>query len=141
MEKELGNTVPTKPFFFLKPTTSFVRPGFPIEVPPPCEKEGIHHEVELGVIIGKTGRDISSSKAMDFVGGYVLALDMTARNLQNQAKEKGLPWTTAKGFDTFCPIGDFIEKSKIKDPSNVELWLKVNGQIRQKGSTKDMIFK
>jgi acylpyruvate hydrolase len=67
---------------------------------------------------------------------------MTARNLQNKAKEKGLPWTAAKGYDTFCPIaGQVIPKEKLSDPSNVELWLKVDGKLRQKGNTNQMIFK
>jgi acylpyruvate hydrolase len=133
---ELGNAVPTSPFFFLKPASSIIRVGQPIEVPPKCNE--LHHEgmkqflpflinvVELGVIIGKEGRDIPKEKAMDYVAGYTLALDMTARELQNKAKEKGLPWTEAKGYDTFCPVGDFIPKEKIPDPSNVELWLKVH---------------
>jgi len=136
--KELGNAVPSSPFFFLKPTTSYVRPGNSIEVPTGLQ---VHHEVELGVIIGKTGRNIKAHSALDYVGGYALALDMTARDLQQQAKEKGLPWSTAKGFDTFCPIGDFIPKDKIPEPQNIELWLKVDGVIKQKGNTNQMIFK
>jgi acylpyruvate hydrolase len=67
---------------------------------------------------------------------------MTARNLQTKAKEKGLPWTQAKGYDTFCPIaGQVIPKEKIPDPHNIELWLKVDGTIKQKGKTNQMIFK
>lgn len=66
-----------------------MRQGSPIEVPEPCQAEGLHHEVELGLVIGKQGRDIPASHALDHIGGYILALDMTARNLQNQAKEKG----------------------------------------------------
>lgn len=76
---------------------------------------------------------------MDHVSGYALALDMTARNLQTIAKSKGLPWTLAKGQDTFCPISGFIPKDAI-DLSNTRLWLSVDGQTRQDGNTKDMIF-
>lgn len=65
---------------------------------------------------------------------------MTARNLQERVKKQGLPWSAVKGFDTFCPVSQFIEKSKIPDPHNVRLWLKTNGQTRQDGSSKDMIF-
>lgn len=101
----------------------------------------LHHEVELGVVIGKKAVQISPQEAMEHVAGYTLALDMTARDLQDEAKSKGLPWTEAKGHDTFCPVSDFIEKNKIPDPHNIELWLKVDDQVKQKGNTKDMIFK
>lgn len=78
---------------------------------------------------------------MAYVGGYVLALDMTARDLQEKAKKKGQPWFIAKGFDTSCPISEFIPITKIPDPHNIKLWLKVNGEMKQNGSTADMIFK
>lgn len=64
-----------------------------------------HHEVELGVVIGKDGRDIPASKASEYIAGYTLAIDMTGRNMQDAAKKKGLPWAAAKGLDTFCPVG------------------------------------
>ncbi|CAM0142662.1 hypothetical protein VKS41_002782 [Umbelopsis sp. WA50703] len=135
--KELGNAVPTTPFFFLKPTSSFLANGGSIEVPQGCD---VHHEIELAAIIGREARDVPASKAMDYVDGYALAIDMTARDLQAKAKAKGLPWSAAKGFDTFTPISDFIPKSAIPDPQNVDLWLKVNDTIKQNGNTKDMIF-
>ncbi|CAG8473149.1 5095_t:CDS:2 [Funneliformis mosseae] len=135
--KELGNAVPTTPFFFLKPTSSYLLSG-EVEIPKGCV---VHHEVELGVVIGKGGRDIRKSEAMDYVEGYALGIDMTARNLQDAAKKNGLPWSAAKGFDTFTPVGEFIPKSEIKDPHNVNLWLKLNEEIKQNGVTKDMIFK
>lgn len=91
-------------------------------------------------MIGEKACDVAEPDAMRHVGGYVLALDMTARDFQDEAKKKGQPWTMAKGFDTSCPVGEFIEKSKIPDPSNVQLWLKVNSDKRQDGNTKDMIF-
>ncbi|KAH9305605.1 hypothetical protein KI387_010009, partial [Taxus chinensis] len=72
---------------------------------------------------------------------YALALDMTAREIQAPAKAAGLPWTVAKGYDTFTPISSVILKSKVPNPDNLELWLKVDDQIKQRGSTKDMIFK
>jgi acylpyruvate hydrolase len=78
---------------------------------------------------------------MEHVAGYALAIDCTARNLQNEAKKKGLPWSTAKGFDTFSPISEFVSKEQIPDAHNVDLWLKVNDKFRQQGNTKDMIFR
>ncbi|KAJ3818429.1 hypothetical protein EV361DRAFT_939878 [Lentinula raphanica] len=136
--KELSNTTPKEPFFFLKPTTSYLASGGKVEIP-----RGIicHHEVELGLVIGKTGRDISQANADSHIAGYALAVDLTARNLQEQVKSKGLPWSAAKGFDTFTPIGSFIPKSDVKDPHNLKLWLKVNGAFKQNGTTSDMIFR
>ncbi|XP_044479982.1 probable acylpyruvase FAHD1, mitochondrial [Mangifera indica] len=137
--KELGNAVPKEPVLFLKPTSSYLENGGTIEVPHPLES--LHHEVELAVVIGKKARDVPEATAMDYVGGYALALDMTAREIQSAAKSAGLPWTVAKGQDTFTPISAVLPKSALPDPDNVELWLKVDGEVRQKGSTKDMIFK
>ena len=105
----------------------------------PSRVKDLHYEVELGVVIGKEGRDISEESAMGYVGGYALALDMTARDLQSAAKKKGHPWSVAKGFDTFCPVSKFIEKESINLDATT-LWLKVDGTLRQNGSTKDMIF-
>lgn len=135
---ELGNPMPDKPMLFIKPTSSYLLEGNPIKFPKGCKV--LHHEVELGVVISKNGANIPQEKAMEYVGGYVLALDMTARDLQDEAKKKGHPWTLAKGFDTSCPIGSFIPKELIGDPHDVNLWLKINEQIKQNGNTKDMHF-
>lgn len=137
--KELGNAVPKEPVLFFKPTSSYLENGGTIEIP--LKVESLHHEVELAVVMGKKARDVTESNAMDYVGGYALALDMTARDLQDVAKSAGLPWTLAKGQDTFTPISSVLPKEKVLDPDNLELWLKVDEEIRQKGSTKDMIFK
>lgn len=136
--KELKNPLPKEPLIFTKPVSAYLCEGKDIKIPKKCEL--LHHEVELGVIIGKAGSRIEEDKAMDHVGGYVLALDMTARDWQDVAKKKGWPWAFAKGFDTSCPIGNFISKDAMPDPHDVELWLKVNGEERQRGSTHDMIF-
>lgn len=136
--KELNNAPPKEPFFFLKPTTSYLPSGGKVEIP-----RGIvaHHEVELGLVIGKPGRDISQANAESHIAGYTLAVDMTARNLQEKVKKQGLPWSTVKGFDTFTPIGAFIPKSAISDPHDLRLQLKVNGILKQDGTTSDMIFR
>ncbi|CAH3153447.1 unnamed protein product [Pocillopora meandrina] len=135
---ELGNPVPKTPLIFLKPPSSYLQQGGKIKLPPGCDE--LHHEVELGVVISKTGASIAESNAMDYVGGYALALDMTARDLQNKAKKLGQPWTLAKGFDTALPVSRFISKTEILQPDNVHLWLKVDGELKQDGNTRDMIF-
>ncbi|SOV04622.1 related to Acylpyruvase FAHD1, mitochondrial [Ustilago sp. UG-2017a] len=136
--KELNNAVPTEPFFFLKPTTSYITNNGTVEIP-----KGIvaHYEVELGIVIGSAKvRNVLASDAMTHVAGYTLSIDMTARNLQGKVKSKGLPWSSAKGFDTFTPTSGFVDKSRVRDPSKLKLWLKVNDQIKQNGPTSDMIF-
>ncbi|KAM0878463.1 hypothetical protein ACQ4PT_034873 [Festuca glaucescens] len=152
--KELGNPVPKEPVLFLKPTSSFLHAGVAtaaVEVPEPLES--LHHEVELAVVISRRARDVPEASAMDFVGGYALALDMTARDLQSVAKSAGLPWTLAKAQDTFTPISAVVSvslcfpyskpvpKSAIPNPDDLELWLKVDDELKQKGPTSDMIFK
>jgi len=135
--KELNNAVPKEPFFFLKPTSSYLPSGGKLEIP-----QGIvaHHEVELGVVIGKGGRDITQGNASSHIAGYTLAVDMTARNLQDKVRKAGLPWSAAKGFDTFTPIGSFIAKEAVKDAQDLRLILKINGVSKQDGTTADMIF-
>uniref|UniRef100_A0A3Q2Z5F6 Oxaloacetate tautomerase FAHD1, mitochondrial n=2 Tax=Hippocampus comes TaxID=109280 RepID=A0A3Q2Z5F6_HIPCM len=136
--KELKNAVPTEPVLFLKPPSAYVREGSPIVLP--FYSSNLHHEVELGVVIGKGGAAIPQSAAMEHVAGYALCLDMTARDVQDECKSKGLPWTLAKAFDTSCPVSEFIPKERVPEPGNVKLWLKVNSQLRQSGCTSDMIF-
>ncbi|KAK7168243.1 hypothetical protein R3I94_002327 [Phoxinus phoxinus] len=135
---ELKNAIPSEPVLFLKPPSAYIREGSPILVP--FYTSNLHHEVELGVVIGKGGTAIPQSSAMDHVAGYVLCLDMTARDIQDECKAKGLPWTLAKAFNTSCPISDFIPKEKIPDPGSINLWLKVNDILKQSGSTSQMIF-
>ncbi|RFU32022.1 hypothetical protein B7463_g4297, partial [Scytalidium lignicola] len=138
---ELNNTRPKQPFFFLKPTTSILLAGEGPVIRP--KGVDLHYEVELALIIGKTVKDLEASDekgALDAIESYALGIDMTARNAQNEAKKKGLPWDIAKGFDTFLPISSVIEKSKIPDPHNIELYLKVNDAYRQNDSTNLFLF-
>ncbi|KAK9479991.1 hypothetical protein V1514DRAFT_327059 [Lipomyces japonicus] len=147
--KELSNVRPTAPFFFLKPPSSILLPGNgPILIP---KGVNVHFEVELAFILGKevkdfkvAGRDKAEveKEYLDAIDGYALAIDLTGRNVQDEIKKKGLPWTTAKGFDTFLPLSTFIPKSKIPNPADVTLWLSVNNQSppNQKDSTKLMIW-
>eukprot|EP00276_Gloeochaete_wittrockiana_P007322 CAMPEP_0184659670 /NCGR_PEP_ID=MMETSP0308-20130426/30627_1 /TAXON_ID=38269 /ORGANISM="Gloeochaete witrockiana, Strain SAG 46.84" /LENGTH=225 /DNA_ID=CAMNT_0027099685 /DNA_START=166 /DNA_END=843 /DNA_ORIENTATION=- len=136
--REMGSKRPTVPLLFLKPTSSYIHEGSSIEIP--AITKDVHHEVELGVVIGRVAKDVPMITAMDYIAGYVLALDLTARDLQAEAKKGGLPWSVSKGFDTFTPVSKFLPRSTIPDPADVEIWCKVDGELRQKGSTKDMIF-
>jgi len=135
---ELGNAIPEKPLLFLKPPSSYLTEGNAIRLPLGCSS--LHHEIELGIVIGSKCSQIQPEEAMKCVGGYVLALDMTARDFQEEAKKKGQPWTMAKGFDTSCPVSGFIPKEKIIDPQNLDIWCKVNGVLKQQDSTSKMIF-
>lgn len=141
--KELNNQVPSEPFFFLKPLSSILPPNSnsPFLVP---KGVIVHHEVELAFVLNKTLKDLPDSfdhqQALDSIAGYALAIDMTARNVQDEAKKKGLPWSIGKGFDTFLPLSNFIPREKIPDPYNVTLKLLVNNQLRQDDQTNLMIF-
>ena len=109
------------------------------QIPIGCKE--VHHEIELGIVIGSPCSRVPSEKIMDHVGGYILALDMTARDFQNDLKKKGHPWELAKCFDTSCPISEFISKEAIKDPHDLNLVCKVNGELRQNDSTGKMIHR
>ncbi|MFX0016071.1 MAG: fumarylacetoacetate hydrolase family protein [Promethearchaeota archaeon] len=141
--KEMGiepKNLPSNPVLFLKPKSALIGPGQNIVFPPQAKQ--VDHEVELAVVIGKKGKNISQEESLDFVFGYTILLDITARDIQALAKKKGHPWFPSKGFDTFSPIGPFIVTSdEIKDPHKLDIELRVNDQIKQKGNTRDMIFK
>ncbi|CCF56179.1 hypothetical protein KAFR_0A07450 [Kazachstania africana CBS 2517] len=163
--KELNNTVPKRPFYFLKPTSSIITPcgrksakklngatfqglnedgtnPSPIYVPANVQ---VHHEIELALVIGKYISNVDPRKytmndLLNSVTGVALALDLTGRNVQNDAKAKGLPWTLAKGYDTFCPISEMIPISRLDRLENCfQLKCFVNGELRQDGSTSLML--
>lgn len=140
--KELNNAKPQQPFFFLKPSSSILKPNDgPFLVP---KGVVVHHEVELAFTLNRTLKDLSpdfsAQEALECIEGYALSIDMTARNVQDEAKKKGLPWSIGKGFDTFLPLSNFIPKEKIPDPYNAELVLKINGEVKQQDKTDLMIF-
>ncbi|USH00374.1 fumarylacetoacetate hydrolase family protein [Thermococcus argininiproducens] len=137
--KELGHEVPKEPVIFLKPSSSLIGPNQTIILP--RRSKEVHHEVELAVIIGKRGKNIPKAKAMEYVLGYTILMDITARDLQREAKTKGLPWTVPKGFDTFAPIGPRVVDKRELDVTDLEIGLKVNGEVRQLSRTSKMIFK
>jgi len=140
---ELNSARPSQPFFFLKPPSSILLPGKGPIVRP--RGVNLHHEVELGIVIGATPTPLKNlraddSKFLDYIKSYFLSIDVTARNVQNEAKQKGLPWSISKGFDTFLPISQEIPFDRIPDPHNVLLWLSVNGEMRQKDNSNLMLF-
>ena len=135
---EMKSEVESNPVVFLKPTTALIQDGEMIN--PPMFAKEVHHEVEMVVVIGKRGKNISKETAYDHVAGYAVGLDMTLRDIQAEAKKKGLPWTVAKGFDTSAPLSTAIEKSKVVNPHNLDITLKVNGTVRQRSNTKLMMF-
>ncbi|KAK3695309.1 hypothetical protein B0T22DRAFT_370850 [Podospora appendiculata] len=139
---ELNSARPKQPFFFQKPTSSILLPGAGPVIRP--RGVNLHYEVELALILGKQVKDLDAADeqgALDAVESYALSIDMTARNAQNEAKKKGLPWDISKGFDTFLPLSQNIAKSAIPDPHKIELYLTVNGEPRQSDSTELMLFR
>lgn len=137
--KEMGGDVPADPVIFMKPSTALVRSGGTVLIPSISRE--LHHEVELVVVIDRVARDVPEERAMEYVLGYAVGLDMTLRDLQSAAKKRGEPWAVAKGFDTSAPISDVVLKESVADPHALTLSLAVNGQTRQHGSTADMILR
>ncbi len=137
--KESGAEVPAEPVFFLKPTTALLESGGTVVLPP--ESQRVEVETELAVILSGGGRDIPREKANDAVLGYAVIFDITARDLQGEAKAKGLPWTASKGFDTFAPISEIAPASRVGDPDGLAIRLEGNGEVWQDGNTRDMVHK
>lgn len=135
---EMNRDVPDEPMVFLKPPSALIRTGEAVALPP--QSDEVHHEVELVVAIGKEGKRIAREDALDHVSGYAVGLDMTARDLQTAAKERRHPWSVAKGFDTFAPLGPLTPAPQIDDPQDLTLRLTVNGEVRQEASTEHLIF-
>ena len=130
--REHDSEVPEVPLLFLKPPSSVIGPGDPVILPP--QSQQVEHEAELVAVIAKRGRWISPDEALDYLLGYTVGNDITARDLQRRDGQ----WTRAKGFDTFCPIGPWIETDF--DPSDALITCYVNGEMRQMASTRDMVF-
>jgi 2-keto-4-pentenoate hydratase/2-oxohepta-3-ene-1,7-dioic acid hydratase in catechol pathway len=133
---ELGNEAPKEPMMFLKPNTSVVGPGDQVFYPPQTQR--LDYEGELAVVIGRICRDVPPDQATDVIFGYTIANDVTARDLQSRDGQ----WTRAKGFDSFCPLGPWIETDL--DPQTfadgVSIQTHLNGDLVQDGTTKDLIF-
>jgi len=136
--KELKSEVPQEPVLFLKPSSALIADGDTIIVPPNLGR--VDYEVELAVIIGKKCKQVSAAEALSYVGSVAVFNDVTARDVQSVARKAGLPWSLAKGMDTFAPISDTFPIHKVKDLQDLHLELKLNGEIRQNGNTSMMIF-
>jgi 2-keto-4-pentenoate hydratase/2-oxohepta-3-ene-1,7-dioic acid hydratase in catechol pathway len=130
--EEHNAEVPQIPLLFLKPPSAVIGPQEEITLPPQSQR--VDHEAELVVVIGKRGRWIQTDEAFDFVLGYTIGNDVTARDLQRRDGQ----WTRGKGFDTFCPIGPWVETEF--DPADALISCHVNGEMRQMASTRDMVF-
>jgi 2-keto-4-pentenoate hydratase/2-oxohepta-3-ene-1,7-dioic acid hydratase in catechol pathway len=136
--KEMKFDVPTSPVFFLKPPSAIIHPGEQIILP--SISNNVQHEVEMTVLIGERGKDIRRYSALNHVAGYGVGLDMTMCDIQAEAKNKGLPWSLAKGFDTSAPLSEFIPAAAIDDSNALHIQLLVNGKIRQSSDTSKFVF-
>lgn len=129
---ELGNAVPDEPMIFMKPSTSVIGPGAPVALPP--ESSRVDYEGELAVVIGRPCHRVRAADAATVILGYTVANDVTARDLRTPAG----PWLRSKGFDTFCPLGPWIETDL--DPADVTVTTTLDGSVRQQGHSSEMIF-
>jgi acylpyruvate hydrolase len=136
--KELKNPVPKRPVFFMKPDSALVirnRPFFYPEF-----SNDVHYELEVVIKIERLGRSIQEKFASRYYSEVALGIDFTARDLQNEMKDKGLPWEIAKGFDYSAPVSEFVQVNKFKDINKMAFSLQLNGKTVQEGNTADMIF-
>lgn len=129
---EMGHQIPEEPVIFLKPSTSVIGPNDHIILPPQSSR--VDHESEFGIVVGKTASHVSRKDAKDYILGFTCVNDVTARDLQTRDGQ----WTRAKGFDTFCPIGPWIETEL--DPQDLSVEMYLNGELRQSSRTSNLIF-
>lgn len=132
--QEFGKPVPPEPLLFLKPSTSVIGPNENIVYPP--QTQNLHYEVELTIIIGRIAKNVKRAEALGYVFGYTVGNDITARDLQSKDSQ----WSRAKGFDTFCPLGPWVE-TEIHNQDNLKIELYLNGEIRQQSNTDNLVFK
>ncbi|MEJ5994303.1 fumarylacetoacetate hydrolase family protein [Pedobacter sp. Du54] len=136
--KELNNEIPTKPVIFLKPDTAVLKDNKPFYIPD--FSSDVHFELEVVLKICKEGKHIAEKFASNYYDEIGLGIDFTARDIQTQHKEKGLPWELAKAFDNSAAISNFLPKSDFPDVYNMEFELKVNEKTRQNGHTSNLLF-
>ncbi|HOJ17211.1 MAG TPA: fumarylacetoacetate hydrolase family protein [Ignavibacteriaceae bacterium] len=136
--KELGNEPSELPVIFLKPASALIYSKHPIEIP--AYSQNMHHEIELVLLIGKKLKDANAVEAEEAIIAYGVGLDMTLRDVQDNLKKKGQPWTTAKCFDMSALVSDFLAKEEHKVSPEDWMTLKVNGVVRQRQQLNKMIF-
>jgi 2-keto-4-pentenoate hydratase/2-oxohepta-3-ene-1,7-dioic acid hydratase in catechol pathway len=136
--RELNNPVPTEPLLFIKPgsCTVALEDGFAI----PQGRGEVHYEAEIAVLIGKPlSRKPSLEEVRDAISGFAPALDLTLRDVQAALKAKGLPWEIAKSFDGACVLAPFVQGDAVTDPTDIGIRLRINGEVRQDGNSRDML--
>lgn len=136
--KELNNPVPAEPVVFIKPDTAILKSGDDFYLPD--YNSEIHYECEIVYRISREGKNIQRPFAFSYLDSVGLGIDFTARQLQEEAKKKGLPWTLAKAFNYSAPISAFNPVTQYADHKNLNLEFYVNGELRQKGNSQDMLF-
>lgn len=136
--KELGNDIPEQPVIFLKPDTSIIQKGLPFFYPD--FSKSIHYEAEIVVKINRLGKNIDAKYAHRYYSDISLGIDFTARDLQKDLKEKGLPWERAKSFDGSAAIGKFVPVKSLKQANNINFRLHINKEEKQKGQSSEMLF-
>jgi fumarylpyruvate hydrolase len=137
--REMGNNDREPPFFFTKPADAVVANDASIQYPP--RTSNFHHEVELVVAIGSAGANVAKGDASALIYGYAVGIDLTRRDLQSDAKDHGRPWDTGKAFDQSAPIAAIHPRKDVGLIESGEIWLKVNGQDRQRANVADMTWK
>jgi fumarylpyruvate hydrolase len=140
--KEMGFTGREPPFFFMKPADALlvVPEGTTGNMPYPSLTANLHHEVELVVVIGKAGKNIKATDAMNYIYGYAIGIDMTRRDLQNEMKKQGRPWCIGKAFDFSAPMGPITPIDKVTEIERSEIRLEVNGNMRQHSNIQKLIW-
>jgi len=134
---EMGAPPDAPPVLFFKPPTAIPREGSKVRLP--ADGGEVHHEVELVVLIGRPGRRIPATRALEHVSGYGVGLDLTLREVQSEAKRRGEPWSLAKGFDGSAPVSRIVPRDEVGDGSGLAIRLTVNGELRQSGNTSQML--
>lgn len=127
-----------EPVVFLKPRSSILHTGGRVKLP--NQSADVHHEAELVLLIGAEGKNLSVDKSIDIIKALAIGIDFTARDLQSEAKKGGKPWTLSKGFDTFAPVGNFVELHNKLNPDNLNISLRVNEVEKQNDNTNLMLF-
>jgi len=136
--KELNNPLPEKPVFFMKPDSSILKNNKPFFLPD--FSKDVHYEVELVLKISRLGKNINEKFADRYFNGIGIGIDFTARDLQKECKNKGLPWEIAKAFENSAPLGKFLPKESFSDLGDINFYLNINNETVQIGTSRDMIF-